>query len=99
MFAIGLFKGRRKELLKERGVKIKTQFVNVEVNRSLEVNGRNPYQITVQWKNPRTAAVHNFRSDNIWTDPTGRIPDEVTVYIERDNPKKYYVDLSFLPAT
>lgn len=99
MFAIGLFKGRNKQRLMETGVRITTRFHSTQLNPGLAVNGRNPYQIRSEWKNPRTAQMHIFDSDNIWFDPTDHIPDEITVYIEHDNPKKYYVDLSFLPAS
>jgi hypothetical protein len=99
MIAIGLFKGRQKEILKKSGKKIRTQFVDIKINSALVVNDKNPYQIHTQWKDPSTSTVHNFQSDNIWTDPTGSVPEEITVYIQHDNPKNYYVDLSFLPAT
>jgi hypothetical protein len=99
MLAIDLFKSRNKQRLIETGVKIKTRFHSTQLNPSLEVNGRNPYQIRSEWKNPRTAQMHIFDSDNIWFDPTDHIPSEITVYIERENPSKYYVDLSFLPAS
>ena len=95
---IGVFKGKKIEYLKKSGVPIKAKFQNVEVNGSLEVNGKNPYQIYAQWINPATSEMHIFISENIWFDPTVYInTDEVTVLIERDNPKKYYVDISFIP--
>jgi hypothetical protein len=99
MFSIGLFKSRKKQRLTTTGVRIKTRFHSVLLNPGLEVNGRNPYLIRSEWKNPRNAEVHFFDSDNIWSDPSGLIPDEITVYIERENPKEYFLDLSFLPAT
>jgi hypothetical protein len=56
------------------------------------------YRICAQWTNPVTSEIHIFNSENIWFDPADHInTDEVTVLIERDNPKKYYVDISFLP--
>lgn len=42
--------------------------------------------------------MHVFVSDCIWFDPTDHIDtDELTVLIDKDSPKKYYVDISFLP--
>jgi hypothetical protein len=36
---------------------------------------------------------------NLWYDPSGQIDREkITVFMERNNPTKYYVDLSFLPS-
>lgn len=95
---IGFLRGRKREYLKQNGVQIKAKFKNVEINRSLEVNGSNPYQISAQWINPVTNELHIFKSENIWFDPSDYInADEITVLIEKDNPKKYHVDISFLP--
>jgi hypothetical protein len=64
----------------------------------LSVNDRHPFQIVTQWQNPSTSEIHVFESDNIWYDPSEFITNQrITVYIEKENPKKYWVDLSFLP--
>jgi len=90
--------GKKNQYLKKNGVPIKAKLQGVERNGSLEVNGRNPYQILAQWINPITSELHIFNSENIWFDPSDHMNiDEVTVLIEKDNPKKYYMDISFLP--
>lgn len=95
---VGSLKGRKIKYLKQSGVPVTAKFQSVEINGSLEVNGRNPYQILAQWENPITSELHIFNSENLWFDPTDYInQDEITVLIEKDNPKKYYVDISFLP--
>jgi hypothetical protein len=38
-----------------------------------------------------------FTSENVWFDPSAHLGNELTVFIERDNPKRYYVDLTMLP--
>ena len=82
----------------ENGVAIKADFQMVKRNKALTVNNRHPYKIYAQWMNPATSKVHVFSSENIWFDPTAYIEsDELTVLIEADNPKKYHVDVSFLP--
>ena len=94
----GRLKDKKVKYLRKKGIPIKTKFQSVETNDSFEVNGRNPYQICVQWKNPATSELHLFNSDNIWFDPTDHIKnDEITVLIEKGNPEKYHVDISFLP--
>ncbi len=86
------------EHLKLNGKRIETDFQNVTLNTSFAVNGVNPFVIVSQWKNPRTSKIHIFTSDNIWFDPTEFIKtDKITVLIDNENPKKYTVDLSFLP--
>ena len=68
------------------------------INKSLTVNDRSPFLILTQWLNPATSELHIFESNNIWFDPTNHIKTKkIRVFIDRKNPKKYYVDLSFLP--
>jgi hypothetical protein len=91
-------KERSDQYLREQGVRINTDFQRVVMNTSLRVNGRHPFQILTQWQNPSTSKIHLFQSKNLWYDPTSHIKNrQITVFIERDNPKKYLVDLSFLP--
>lgn len=98
IISVSTLKDRDVKLLKKRGVPVVAKFQSVEINRSLEVNGRSPYQILAQWKNPVTSELHIFNSENLWFDPTDHInQEEITVLIEKDNPKKFYVDVSFLP--
>lgn len=95
---VGVLKNRKKAYLQRNGSEVIAQFQSVEFNHQLEVNGRNPFVIVCQWLNPVTREVHVFESENIWFDPSPYIQGEtVKVLIERDNPKKYYVDVSFLP--
>ena len=93
-----LWKKRREKYLKKYGIPIETDFQSVEINTSLEVNGQHPFRVLSQWKNPVTNDVHIFHSNNIWFNPSKYIEGtKIIVYIERNNPKKYYLDLSFLP--
>jgi hypothetical protein len=91
-------KGKKIKYLKTHGVSIKATIQGVEYNSSLVVNGRSPYKILAQWKNPTTNDLHIFSSENIWFDPSDHINNkELTVLMARNNPKKYHVDTSFLP--
>jgi hypothetical protein len=90
--------GRKVEYLTQNGTRILTTFQSVELNTSLTVNGRHPFRVFTQCANPSTSEIHVFKSDNLWFDPSPHIKDRaITVFIEPGNPKKYYVDLSFLP--
>jgi len=90
-------KGRRNESLRKNGIPVKTEFQRVERNENLTVGGRKPYQVITQWTDPSTSAIRTFKSDNLWYDPADLIDrDKITVYMASNNPKKYYVDLTFL---
>jgi hypothetical protein len=98
MFLASRIKIRRKEYLKLNGTPVATKFQRIELNKGLTVNGRHPFRIITQWQNTSTSELHIFMSENLWFDPTDHIKDEtITVIIDRTNPKKYYMDISFLP--
>lgn len=93
-----VFVERNNKYLEKSGVPIQTKFQSVEVNTSLSVNGVHPFVVLTQWQHPSTSELHIFRSNDLWFDPSDFIKSErITVFIEENNPKKYYVDLSFLP--
>jgi hypothetical protein len=95
---VGTLRGRTDEYLKKHGTPIDTEFQSVELNEMLSVNGRHPFRILTQWQNPSTSELHIFKSNNLWFDPSNYIKSKkITVFIERNNPRKYCVDLSFLP--
>lgn len=95
---VPMLKGRKDEYLRQSGTPVSTQFQRVELNRSISVNNRHPFRVVTQWQNPATSEVHVFHSNNLWFDPTEYVGSKnITVFIEQDNPKKYLVDLSFLP--
>jgi len=91
-------KPRTEQYLRQHGTQIETRFQRVELNENCMVNRRHPFRVVTQWQDPSTSEIHVFQSDDLWFDPTDYISDEkITVYIAPDNPKKYVVDLSFLP--
>ena len=69
----------------------------MELNGSLEVNGENPYRIVAKWHDTANNRLHVFRSANLWFDPTDYVPEWNPVYIDRNNPKRYHMETSFLP--
>ena len=86
------------ERLRQEGMPITTAFQSVECNGALEVNGRHPFKVVTRWQDPGTSRVRVFQSHNLWFDPAQFIKQkEITVYVDRANPSKYYMDLSFLP--
>ncbi len=79
------------------GTRIEADFDAVKLNPLVKVNGRNPHQIHCHWKDKLTNTIYNFKSDNIYTgDPSRNMKTKLLVYIDPANPKKYYIDLSFL---
>jgi len=91
---------RKIEWLKTAGEKIATDFQRVELDTSVKVRGRSPYRIISQWHDPTTNKVYVFESENIWFNPEEYIKgDKIDVYVDINNPKNYYMDISFLPKS
>lgn len=92
----------KKELFDEaRGKKIAADLTGAGLDMSYRVNGRSPYVISAQWLDVSTNHMYLFNSDYIWFDPTSMIEGrkKIDVYIDENDPKRYYVDISFLPQT
>ncbi|WP_094511225.1 DUF3592 domain-containing protein [Synechococcus sp. MW101C3] len=94
----GALKCRKDDYLKNHGTPIETDYHSVELNTAISVNGSYPFRVVTQWQNPWTSELHVFKSNSIWFDPSSYIQsNKITVFIEKGNPRHYYVDLSFLP--
>lgn len=100
MALVGRLKIRKIKHLRQQGQVVQANYQSVNVNHSFSINGRHPYLIVCQWLNPTTGVLHRLESDNIWFDPTPYISsDKIKVFVDRKNPGKYHVDLSFLPES
>ena len=98
MIGISRSQARTADRLRHEGVAVDADLQGVNMNTSVSVNGRNPFRITAQWQDPSTSRVYVFVSHNIWFDPSKYVTGKnIRVYIAPGNPKRYYVDLSFLP--
>ena len=88
---------QRKKLM-NTGMAIHTEFVGVEKNTRLTVNRKNPYQIVSRWMEGDREYI--FRSKNFWRNPSEYVNKEqkITVWVDPNNKKKYYMDVSFLPG-
>lgn len=98
-FLIMMRKNRIKKKLLQNGRLIQAKVTSVDYNTTLSVNGQSPFIIRCQWSDPlMNDQVYLYKSNNIWFNPSDFIHgDTIAVYIDQDNPKRYYVDLSFLP--
>jgi Protein of unknown function (DUF3592) len=84
--------------LTRHGTRVQATFHGVDHDTSLTVNGRSPWRLNCQWRDPVTGKVYVFHSDEIWFDPTRYVQrDELDVMINSDDPNEYEVDTSFLP--
>ncbi|XZG69532.1 DUF3592 domain-containing protein [Chitinibacteraceae bacterium HSL-7] len=83
--------------LQTHGVRIEADYHGVERNQGISVNDEHPYRIVARWQDPATQQTHVFKSENLWFDPSRHLDRrKLSVLIAPGNPKRYYVDVSFL---
>lgn len=86
--------------LKENGELIYADYVETIINTSYSVNGRYPYKIICEWTNPVDSEEYTFKSKNIWSNPEDIVEErnikQFPVYIDKNNKKKYFVDIDIL---
>jgi hypothetical protein len=86
--------------LKSNGQTVDAVVQSVGVDEGVKYNGRSPYVVISQWVQPSSNSVYIFKSESTWTNPEGYVKpgDKIKVIIDPSNPKKYSVDISFLPS-
>lgn len=91
-------KERARKLLMKSGMKIVADMVSVDIDPTI-VMGKHPYVIRCKWKQNSTNKVYNFKSKFIRFNPTTYLGErkQYDVYIDPNDPNKYYMDISFLP--
>lgn len=95
---VGERNAKRAAWLLQHGQRIDAELREVELNTSFQVNGRHPYRAIVEARAGFGRELRQFRSANIWFDPTRHLSGRrIAVYVDPANPKRYHVDLSFLP--
>ncbi len=79
--------------LRENGSQIYADFVAVQFNTSVRVNGRCPLVIQCQAVNPADGKVYLFESKNFWFDPEPFLQDrpKVPVLVDRNDYHRYLV--------
>jgi len=84
-----------KSRLKAEGRIINATVERIDFNTMYTVNGQNPYLVFADYRDEITGDIINFKSENLWYDVNEyiNIGDQVKVYVDRNNPKKYYMDV------
>ena len=95
---IGRLKKRNGARLMREGLPIQVKITEVAENTMIQVNRRSPFQVIADVHDKDTNSIKRYKSENIYFDPSPYIDREmVTVYVDKQNPNKYHMDVSFLP--
>ena len=95
-----IHKKRQRAWLLSFGVKIKAKFDSISQG-NVVINGKTANLIVCQYLDPKDKLLYIYHSDYIWFNPKPHLPKsgDIDVWIDPNNPAKYWVDLSFLPQT
>jgi hypothetical protein len=88
-----------KKKLKEKGRKVTAQILGIDRNEKYMMGEKNPYFIRCKWIDNSNAREYFCASKDYSVDPTPFLKGCTTIdiYIDPNDPHKYYVDDSFMP--
>ena len=89
-----LRKERIKKWLRAKGTPVSIDFYEVNRDTSTTVNGRHPFRVVAQGKNPFSGKLEQFLSEAIWVDPTEELRgSKLRVYLDPNRPDIHSVDV------
>lgn len=93
---IKINKKKQEQKLKETGKIVYGNYTETIINKTYNINGRNPYNIICEWQDPIDNKKYIFKSKNIWINPEKIIEEknikQFPIYINENNKAKYYID-------
>ena len=89
---------KKKEYLMQHGKRVMAEVTGGSRNINYTVNGRHPWKLECRYEDVFSGEIYLFSSENVWMDPQLYIDRQVTVYVDGNNYRKYYVDVESLSA-
>ncbi len=100
MYMIYLNRSKNKLVnnFKTTGRKVQADITGVETDLDTTVMEKHPYIINCKWVDPVTGKEYTHAINQIWKDPAPRLAGRhhIDVYIDRDDPERYFLDTDFL---
>jgi hypothetical protein len=85
---------------KTTGRKLEARILKMDIDTTITVLRKNSFYVDCSWTDPTTGREYAHTIRNIWKDPrmllAGR--NSIDVYIDTNDPDKYFLDISFLGA-
>lgn len=85
-------RSRRKKLM-ETGDRLTGTITDITRNYAVRINGRNPFKAECEVIDPYSGEKYLYSSENVTDNISELLGREVTVYVDRDNKRNYYVDI------
>ena len=92
---------RWRRLALATGKPVKAKVIEVRIDPSFRVNGRNPWVIVAEYQEENQGRKFVFTSEFLWINPESYYPvgSEVTVFYLPENPSTYALVLDKIPET
>lgn len=89
-----------REQLRHTGMPVESTFSEVIQDTGVRVNGRSPYKIVSLHSDPANGKASQYYSKALWFNPSEFINagQKIMVFVDRGNPKRYAMDIEFLPT-
>ncbi len=83
---------------KTTGRKVAAEIIDIGTDMNITFRKMHPYLVNCRWVDPITAKEYTHTIKNIWKDPAPLLAgrNTIDVYIDRENPEKYFMDTEFL---
>ena len=83
---------------KSNGRKVQAEITGIEVDYNITIGKSHPYTVGCKWSDPMTGRMYTQEITHVRNDPAPLLAGGKTidVYIDRENPEKYFIDKDFL---
>lgn len=92
---VGKMDGKKKALM-QNGNLIYAEVTGGSEVFNVQVNGRHPWKLECRYEDPFSGEIYLYSSRNTFTDPYPYIGQQIAVYVDKNDPSKYYVDIQSL---
>lgn len=99
---LGIYQNRKKNKsannLRTTGRKVQAEITGIETDMNTTVMEKHPFIINCRWVDPMTGKEYSHSIKQLWKDPAPLLAgrNSIDVYIDRDDPEKYFLDDEFL---
>lgn len=90
---INIRSAKRKKTLMQTGDRLTGKITDITINNAVRINGRHPLKAECEVINPFDGEKYLYSSENVTCNISELVGREVTVYVDRNDKSRYYVDI------
>lgn len=90
---LNILSGNRRKKLMQTGDRLTGKITDITINNAVRINGRHPFKAECEVINPFDGEKYLYSSENVTCNISELVGREVTVYVDRNDKSRYYVDI------